>query len=47
MDLFDRQLLHYTPLLTSHRLIGSTIIVVGFLNSTMPNSRWYLHDPST
>jgi len=31
-DLFDRQLLDYSPLLKSRRLIGSTIIVVGILS---------------
>lgn len=31
-DLFDRQLFDYTPLLKNHRLIGTTIIILGLLS---------------
>lgn len=31
-DLFDRQFFDYTPLLKNRRLIGSTIIIVGFFS---------------
>lgn len=31
-DLFDRQLLDYTPLLKNRRIIGSAITVIGFLS---------------